>query len=62
VAHIDGDQAEKRLTFGKYRGQQLGDVPESYLRWCLDQEWFEKQYPDMVDPFESELRFRDKWK
>ena len=28
-----------RLPFGKYKGQPLGTVPTSYLRWLVAQEW-----------------------
>lgn len=24
-----------RLSFGKYRGRPIGEVPDGYLRWCL---------------------------
>jgi len=26
-----------RLNFGKYRGWELSEVPESYLRWVLEE-------------------------
>jgi hypothetical protein len=25
----------ERMTFGKHEGEQVSDVPTSYLRWCL---------------------------
>ncbi len=25
----------ERLTFGKYKGRRVADVPLNYLRWCL---------------------------
>lgn len=55
---IDGDYGEEVVPFGKHAGKQVGDVPESYMRWCLDQEWFETQYPELMVAFENELRFR----
>ena len=58
---IDGEYGEVRIPFGKHVGDQIGDLPESYMRWCLDQDWFEKQYPELVEAMENELRFRDKW-
>lgn len=36
------------MPFGKYVGERLGDVPDSYLRWFLWQEWCD-DYPDLVE-------------
>lgn len=30
-----------RLTFGKFKGEELDDVPISYVRWLEEQEWLE---------------------
>lgn len=57
---IDGDYGEVVVPFGKHKGEQVGDLPVSYMRWCLDQEWFEEQYPDLVTAFENEIRFRER--
>jgi len=27
------------MEFGKYKGQRLGQVPDSYWRWFRNQEW-----------------------
>lgn len=48
------------LRFGKYFGKPISNVPSSYLRWCLEQDWFEKkQGEEMVLYFEQELDWRD---
>jgi uncharacterized protein (DUF3820 family) len=39
---------DSEMPFGKYRGQRLGEVPDHYWRWFLDQDWC-GQYPDLVD-------------
>lgn len=57
---VDGDYGEMKVAFGKHQGKQVGDLPTSYMRWCLDQDWFESQYPEYVDAFENELRFRER--
>ena len=36
------------MPFGKYKGQRLGEVPDSYWRWFLRQEW-SSQWPDLVE-------------
>lgn len=25
-----------KMPFGKYKGQELENIPEDYLRWCLE--------------------------
>ena len=27
------------IPFGKYKGMELADVPQSYLRWLRQQKW-----------------------
>ena len=51
----------KPLSFGKHKGKDIEDVPSSYLRWLLDQKWFEVSQKDMVKPIETEMKFRDKF-
>ena len=29
------------LTFGKHKGEKLGDVPASYLLYLVEQDWFQ---------------------
>jgi hypothetical protein len=31
---------EIKLKIGKYKGKKLKDVPENYLRWCVDNKIF----------------------
>jgi uncharacterized protein (DUF3820 family) len=56
---MSGEHGELIVDFGKYRGCTLAEVPDSYLRWCLEQDWFEGKYAEYVEPFEDELRWRD---
>jgi len=30
--------SEIKLKFGNYKGTMLKDVPDNYLRWCIDKE------------------------
>lgn len=39
---------DDKMPFGKHKGQRLGDVPDSYWRWFLQQDWAE-QYPDLLE-------------
>lgn len=44
VSKLDDDSP---MPFGKHRGQRLGDVPDAYLRWFLNQSWCD-EWPDLV--------------
>ena len=35
------------MTFGKYKGFRLGEVPDSYFRWFLEQDW-SSDFPELV--------------
>lgn len=47
------------LPFGKHTGEPISNVPSSYLKWCLEQDWFEDKYEDLIRSFEEELNWRD---
>jgi len=36
-----GAHGDEVLEFGKFQGQALATVPNSYLGWLLKQDWFE---------------------
>lgn len=36
------------MTMGKFRTERLGDVPDWYWRWFLDQPWCDK-WPELVE-------------
>lgn len=36
------------MPFGKYKGQRLGEIEDSYFLWFLKQEWSSK-FPDLVE-------------
>jgi len=38
---------DDRMPFGKWKGTRLGEVPDSYWRWFLRQDWAQ-EYPDLV--------------
>ena len=50
------------MPIGKnHRGKVIEDVPSDFLKWCLNQEWFLDQYPELSDEIEKELGFRSDW-
>ena len=47
------------ISFGeKYKGKSVSETPSSFLRFCLESDWMERKYPDMVEIFEEELNWR----
>ena len=36
------------MPFGKHKGSRLGDVPDSYWRWFLGQDWCD-DWPELVE-------------
>ena len=36
------------MPFGKWKGQRLGEVPDSYWKWFLRQDWCDR-YPKLVE-------------
>lgn len=49
------------LPFGKYRGIDIEDIPDSYLIFLLESDWFGKKYKHLVKKLDEEISFRDKW-
>jgi uncharacterized protein (DUF3820 family) len=39
---------EDIMQWGKYVGERLIDVPDSYWRWFLSQHWCD-EYPELVE-------------
>lgn len=35
------------LTFGKFRGDAIGDIPAWYLLWLHEQAWTRDDYPEI---------------
>ena len=46
------------LSFGKYKGYCIRDVPTEYLDWLLGQEW---AYESTKDAIEAHLKTRSDW-
>jgi uncharacterized protein (DUF3820 family) len=53
--------AELVFNFGKYRGKRPDEVPSEYLRWVIDQDWFNDKFTDLSNECVSELEFREKY-
>lgn len=50
-----------KLPFGMFRDTDIEDVPDSYITWLLETDWFDKKFPQLVKPLDEELKYRQKW-
>jgi uncharacterized protein (DUF3820 family) len=46
------------LPFGRFKGQLLADISNSYLEWLLDQEFVELKYPKLFQIAKLEQQYR----
>ena len=47
------------LTFGKFNGWDIEDVPSSYLKYLHNQEWFEDKHEKLYLAVNIEIGYRD---
>lgn len=38
------NHAKTTMPFGKHKGEEVTDLPDQYLEWLSEQEWFEEKY------------------
>lgn len=49
------------IPFGKHRGREVEEVPSDYLRWLMEQEWFESErWEELYVEVEDELETRER--
>jgi len=49
------------LPFGKFKGKDIEDVPNSYLKWLLEQNWMITKYRSTLPIIEKELDYRERF-
>lgn len=54
-------QKDIRFPFGKYDGVLIADVPNSYLNWILEQDWFFQKYDEVKYQVVIEMEYRKKF-
>lgn len=54
-------QKDIEIPFGKYKGQLIADVPNHYLNWLLEQDWFCKKFIDLKKQSDIEIEYRMKF-
>jgi uncharacterized protein (DUF3820 family) len=50
-----------KLPFGKYKGTDLEDVPDGYLRWFVGEDNIVSQNKILCDNIRKELKYREKF-
>jgi len=49
------------IPFGKFKDQEIEEIPSGYLKWLVLQDFFEDEYPELLKETEEELAYRDTW-
>jgi len=52
------DERTAVLSFGKYQGCLIGEVPDSYLNYLSTTNWFKKKYPKLQEAINAEMEYR----
>lgn len=52
---------DMKIPFGKYKGELLADIPDSYLDWLLEQEFFELKFKEHWKMTKQEKEYRKKF-
>jgi len=47
-----------QIPFGKYKGKDIEDIPNSYLNWIVGEDWFKVKYKDLCNTIRKELKYR----
>lgn len=47
------------LPFGLHRGKKITEIETDYLKWLMDQEWFEEKQKDIYNDVKEELEGRE---
>jgi hypothetical protein len=50
-----------RIPFGKFKGKDMEDVPNSYLEFLIGEMWFKQQHPMLAENIKKELLYRDRF-
>lgn len=50
-----------QIPFGKYKGIDIEDVPDSYLIWITGELWFKTREKELYENIKKELKYREKF-
>jgi uncharacterized protein (DUF3820 family) len=49
------------IPFGKFKGKDIEDIPDSYLIWVSGEDWFKAREAKLYDNIKKELAYRNKF-
>lgn len=50
-----------KMPFGKHKGEPVSDIPRSYFRWLLEQDFiYDDKLKDLLSEIEDECATRDR--
>lgn len=50
-----------QISFGKYKGKDIEDVPDNYLEWISGEGWFKEKFSKLCENIKKELDYREKF-
>jgi uncharacterized protein (DUF3820 family) len=48
-----------QLPFGKFKGTDIEDVPDGYLKWFIGEDKIRADFPKLCENIKKELKYRD---
>jgi hypothetical protein len=58
---VENSYRDLKIPFGKHKGELLADIPNSYLEWLLEQDFFEEKFHQHWLMSKKELEYRKKF-
>ena len=50
-----------QIPFGKFKGIDIEDIPDSYLEWISGELWFRSREPNLHENIKKELKYRERF-
>ena len=50
-----------QIPFGKFKNQDIEDIPDSYLEWIIGEDWFKEKFKNIHTIIKKELEYREKF-
>ena len=50
---------EMIMPLGKHKNKMIGEIPDNYLIWITDEDWFNQKYPNLSNHILLEIAWRN---